>query len=83
MTKKLIVILAAVVLMLSFAACKSNEDDKQGPSASDASSQYDNIVVGDYGDDNTGSENTFSEDNLNDADVESLWQQMNPTTEIN
>ena len=83
MTKKLIAILASVVLMLSFVACKSDEEGKQGPSSSDASSQYDNIVVGDYGDDATGSEDTFSEDNLNDADVESLWQQMNPTTEIN
>lgn len=83
MTKKLIAFFAAAVLMLSLAACKSKEDGKQGPSASDASSKFDNIVVGDYGDDNTGSEDTFSEDNLNDEEVESLWQQMNPTTEIN
>lgn len=85
MTKKLIAILVAVVLMLSFVACKSNEEAKQGPSSSEEASshQYDDIVVGDYGEDDTGSEDTFSEDNLDDADVESLWQQMNPTTEIN
>ncbi len=84
MTKKLIAILAAVALLLSFAACKADEDDKQGPTSSDvSSSQFDDLVVGDYGDDATGSEDTFSEDNLDDAAVESLWQQMNPTTEIN
>ena len=83
MFKKIILVLTAIILVLSFAACKSDGKDKQGPSSSNASSQYDNIIAGDYAGDDTGSKHTFSDPNLNQDEVEELWQQMNPTTSIN